>query len=334
MSVSTSDPIELFLTDQRYYGKSDRTIAAYRRVLRDFESFLTDPERGPRAVTPGTAERRDCMAWVDGLRDGHADSTVATYTAYVHRFYAYLVQIGTFDANPMAVVTDEIEETIDKDPTRRELSVADMRAFVATISHPLERALLVTLLKTGMRVGELCNLDRRDLALDHPLASDRVRGALTGRTPALYVPANGAFEEDRLASNKRHRGTVIPVDAELRRVLIPWLAIRPDTDTTPAPLFTSTTDWGARLHPDTVRRIVRRHATANGWYEPGAPAGDNVTPHYFRHFFTTHLRDRTGDRGIVKYLRGDVADDILDTYTHNWGGRVRALYEQHIYSLL
>jgi integrase len=41
-----------------------------------------------------------------------------------------------------------------------------------------------------------------------------------------------------------------------------------------------------------------------------------VTPHYFRHFFTTHLRDRTGDRGIVKYLRGDVVEDVIDTYTH------------------
>ncbi|MFW5924275.1 MAG: integrase, partial [archaeon] len=52
------------------------------------------------------------------------------------------------------------------------------------------------------------------------------------------------------------------------------------------------------------------------------------------HFFTTHLRDRTGDRGIVKYLRGDVASDVIDTYTHNWGDRVRDVYEENVYSLL
>ena len=35
----------------------------------------------------------------------------------------------------------------------------------------------------------------------------------------------------------------------------------------------------------------------------------------------------------MKYLRGDVADDIIDTYTHNWGDNVRETYERHIYSL-
>ncbi|MFY4815602.1 integrase, partial [Haloarcula sp. AONF1] len=62
-------------------------------------------------------------------------------------------------------------------------------------------------------------------------------------------------------------------------------------------------------------------------------ADENVTPHYFRHFFTTHLRDRTGDRGVVKYLRGDVADDVIDTYTHNWGDQVREVYEANVYRL-
>ncbi len=47
-----------------------------------------------------------------------------------------------------------------------------------------------------------------------------------------------------------------------------------------------------------------------------------------------HLQDRTGDRGVVKYLRGDVASDVVDTYTHNWGDRVREVYEANVYSLL
>jgi integrase len=83
-----------------------------------------------------------------------------------------------------------------------------------------------------------------------------------------------------------------------------------------------------------VGQIVTGHAEAHGWYRDGGGAEENVTPHYFRHFFTTHLRDRTGDRGVVKYLRGDVASDVIDTYTHNWGGTVRETYEANIYSLL
>ncbi len=329
-----SEAIESFLTDQAYYGKSERTLAAYERVLEDFATFLEDPDRGPGATTPAAAERRDCMAWVHTLRGNHSESTVATYTAYVHRFYAYMVQIGAFDANPMAVVTDEIDETIDKDPTRRDITVAAMREFVADITHPLDRGLVMTLLKTGMRVGELCNLDRRDLALGHRLDGPDTRGILDGRTPAIYVPPNGAFKQDRVAANKRQRGTIIPVDNELRRTLLRWLALRPDPSDAADPVFVSTKgQWGRRIRPEAVRRVVRSYAEPRGWYEQGAGAGENVTPHYFRHFFTTHLRDRTGDRGIVKYLRGDVAEDIIDTYTHNWGDRVRELYERHIYAL-
>jgi site-specific recombinase XerD len=83
-----------------------------------------------------------------------------------------------------------------------------------------------------------------------------------------------------------------------------------------------------------VHHIVEGHAREHGWYHDHGGPEENVTPHYFRHFFTTHLRDRTGDRGVVKYLRGDVATDVIDTYTHDWGNRIRTVYLDNIYSLV
>ncbi|WP_256300458.1 tyrosine-type recombinase/integrase [Haloarchaeobius salinus] len=341
-----TDAVSYYLEDQEYHGKSERTREAYERVLRRFESFLADEGSGPsgRSLTPEEAGRRACMAWVHSLRGEHAPSTVASYASYVHRFYAYMTQVGEFDSNPMALVVEEMDESIDKDPTRREISVPKMRGFVGAISHPLERALVITLLKTGVRVGELCNLDLRDLSLSDPeLVAEFDLGGrvqLDGRPESLYVaaePARGYSYngEERTASNKRKRATVIPVDGELAAVLKSWLAIRPDARSPAEPLFLSTSgDWGGRLSPQAVRNVVERHARAHGWYTDGGGATENVTPHYFRHFFTTHLRDRTGDRGIVKYLRGDVASDIIDTYTHNWGGQVRDVYESNVYRLL
>jgi integrase len=330
------DPVAYFVEEQRFHGRSERTQAAYERVLREFESFLD-----ARDTTPTGADRRDCMAYVHQLRESVAESTVATYASYLHRFYSYLGQVGVVDANPMALVLAEMDETIDKDPARRELSVPEMRAFVGDIAHPLDQAVILTFLKTGVRVGELCNLDLRDLQVEGVECFDVTpRVQLENRAASLYVPTepkqgqeyNG---EERTASNKRRRATIIPVDDELAGVLRRWLAIRPDTPSAAAPLFCSTAaDWGDRLTTDGVRNIVRRHARRAGWYRQGGGPTENVTPHYFRHFFTTHLRDRTGDRGIVKYLRGDVAEDIIDTYTHNWGDRVRTVYADNIYSLM
>jgi len=342
---AVEDPVEYFLEDQEFHGKSERTLHAYERVLRDFEAFVADPDRNPTGATrsPGEASRRECMAWVHGLRERVAPSTVATYASYLNRFFGYMTRVDAFDGNPMALVMEEMDEAIDTDPKRRDLTVDQMRSFVDAVTHPLDRAVVVTLLKTGMRVGELCNIDDRDLALDHPAGRELGLGArpqLDNRTDTLYVDSTPELGvsyngEERTASNKRKRDTAIPVDDELRRVLVRWLLVRPDTPSSANPLFVNTRErWGQRLRPEDVRYAVETHAREFGWHRTGGGATENVTPHYFRHFFTTHLRDRTGDRGIVKYLRGDVADDVIDTYTHNWGDRVREVYEANVYSLL
>ena len=328
------DHVEYFLEDIVYQGKTERTRDAYERVLRDFEEYLES-----RDLTVTSANHRDCMAYVHQLRGSVAESTVATYASYLHRFYDYMVRVGSFDENPMALVLEEIDESINTDPARRDVSLPEMRSFLSNVGHPLHRAILITLLKTGVRAGELCNLDRRDLHLRSPDDDPDHRATVASRPGSLYVddePARGAAYngETRSASNKRKRATTIPVDDELEFALRRWLAVRPDTISGADPLFVSTTgQWGRRLKPNAVHHVVETHAREAGWYRTGGGPEENVTPHYFRHFFTTHLRDRTGDRGVVKYLRGDVAQDVIDTYTHDWGDRVRRVYEANIYSV-
>lgn len=336
--MSSTDPISYFLEEMTQHGKSERTLESLERVLREFEAFLED-----RGETPATADRRDCLAYIHNRRGDLADSTIATYATYLNRFYGYMTQTGEFDANPMTVVMEELPESIDRDPTRRDISVQEMRHFVLQITHPLDRAVVLTLLKTGVRVGELCNLDVRDIGIDDldvVNAYPDIGSRAAAREGTIYVDSSidrGAVVngEERTAANKRKRDTYIPIDDELHRCLRRWLAIRPEATPPGEPLFVSTrAGWGNRITPDMVRGIVADHAGQMGWYTPGADAAENVTPHYFRHFFTTQLRDRIGDRGVVKYLRGDVADDVIDTYTHNWGDRVRSAYLSNIYTLL
>ena len=328
-------PIEYFLEDITYQGKKRRTRTAYERVLTDFEEYLDS-----RGLDFDETNHRDCMAYIHRLRGAVAGSTVATYASYLHRFYDYMMQVGRFDENPMSLVLEEIDESINTDPARRDISVVEMQDFLADVTHPLERAVIGTFLKTGIRAGELCNVDLRDLKLSETPVEFEHRATLDGRDSAIYIDSEPSLGEmyngeKRTASNKRKRPTAIPVDGELGYLLRHWLAVRPDSRSSAEPLFVSMSDeWGKRLTPDMVHHLVESHARDAGWYCVGGGPEENVTPHYFRHFFTTHLRDRTGDRGIVKYLRGDVATDTIDTYTHNWGNRVRDVYDANIYSLL
>ncbi len=196
-AIDVDDPVAYFLEDMGYHGKHERTRAAYERVLRGFEGFLA--ERGIDG--PTAADRRACLAWVASLREEYAESTVATYASYCNRFYSYMTQVGAFDANPMTLVVEEMDETIDADPTRREISVPRMRAFVADVAHPGDRAVILTLLKTGLRVGELCNLDLRDLHLAHD-------------APARPIPRSGRAGASMVA---RTRSSSIPISRRARR---------------------------------------------------------------------------------------------------------------------
>jgi len=179
-----------------------------------------------------------------------------------------------------------------------------------------------------MRVGELCNLDLRDLHLEsgpNPDVDVDSRVQIESRPDSLFVSL-GTLQERRRERGRTHgfeQAKARYDDSRRRRsferTLLEWLAIRPDARSPAEPCLRvreppgETTHTGhGPPHGGDARpraRVVSRRRRSGG----------ERHPHYFRHFFTTHLRDRTGDRGIVKYLRGDVAQDVIDTYTHDGG---------------
>lgn len=350
MSVNinySGDPIEYFLEEQRLLGNAPKSISEYDRILHDFQDFCNEAETNPtgESVSLSEANRRVCMAWVNSLRNSDKNlsgPTIATYASKVNSFYQYLSSDGIFDANPMDRVVEMMDESIDSEPVRREISVDEMAEFVQTLKHPYDQAVILTFLKTGIRAGELVNLDIRDVHIDDPVVKDaypEMRSEIKDREDSIFIQSdigvgdlvNGA---ERKSSNKRERDTIIPIDEELKSVLIRWLDVRPDAVSQSDPLFINTKLWGFRSEYGHVRKMVINHTEENGWYDSGANANSNVTPHYFRHFFTTHVRRRTNDETVVRFIRGDLSDDILDTYTHDWGNKIRDEYEASIYKLL
>lgn len=265
------------------------------------------------------------------------------------RYEFALTRAYRYEVNPMALALETEKFGNNTSGMRREISVEEMAEYLTTIDHLLDHTLTLTLAKTGGRAAEVSNLDARDLYIDHAgIQRDypRHRTILNGRPDSLYIaPADEMREgkvvngEERTASNKRKRGTIIPIDDELKQALTHLLTIRTRSESPAAPVFTipigrGNAELGGRLTPEALGHRVKRNTEEYGWWHEGAGVETNVTPHYFRHFFTIHMGERTKDDAFVKFLRGDVGGDIIGTYTHAWGDKVETTYRENIYKLL
>ena len=339
---SQQSPVEYYVQYKQGVGGSESTVEAYDRVLTEFEAFVDS-----RGSSLSQASGDDLTEWVGSLRErGLSNSTVWTYYMYVRQFYEHLVNSQnhrSFEHDPTAVMRETVSERSDSDPDRRDISLVEMREFVGSVANPLDRAVLTTLLKTGIRVGTLCDINMCEVHLpdSDPIGpGDETAQEFDAQHEVecegyLHIPA---AEKDRRygkeASSKRSHDTLIPIDGELAEALIVWAYIRPDPLPDGQPLFLSTgAEWGRQLSPPMVRKAIEQHARPAGWYETGDGVKRNVTPHYFRHFFTTVMRQRSGDTGLIEYLRGDVGGNIVDTYTHGWGDEYQKRYIEHIYSV-
>jgi len=88
-------------------------------------------------------------------------STVRTRLHCVNAFLGYAIDIGIVGAEVMARrIRLKKPETLPKamDPD-------DARRFLSAIDHPRDLAMIMVLLRTGMRIGELLNTKMKDLQL-------------------------------------------------------------------------------------------------------------------------------------------------------------------------
>ncbi|WP_433791779.1 tyrosine recombinase XerC [Actinoplanes sp. CA-252034] len=157
-----------------------------------------------------------------------------------------------------------------------------------------DRAVLELLYATGIRVAELCSLNRADV--DHARQVVRVFG-------------KGAKER------------AVPFGHPARRALDAWLRLG-----RPALVNRSSRDAlflgvkGGRLQPTVVRRIVADAARAAGL--------PHTSPHDLRHSAATHLLDGGADLRAVQELLGHSSLASTQIYTHVSTERLRAAFNQ------
>ena len=172
------------------------TIVQATGTLRLFLGFLT--ERG-RCLDE--LRRRDLEAFIEHEQDrGLKLSSVRTKLARVYAFLSFLVEEGII---PGDVVARKIRLKVPQ-YLPRAMDPEDVRGLVSVVQEPRDRAMILVLLRTGMRISELLALKVDDLKI----------------TDQRVVIRQGA---------KTHRGRVVYISDDARDALKVWLQKRDPT---------------------------------------------------------------------------------------------------------
>ena len=186
---------------------------------------------------------------------------------------------------------------------RKLISVEEASKMVSATIDTRDRAMLVLLLKTGIRRGELISLDVEDVSLK--------RLTIT------------------LKPTAKRSNRIVFFDEEAARVLTRWLNQREMLKKSTIALFIA--HDGTRLQKNGVRLAIEKAAERVGLHDPDSERMENhFSPHCCRHFFTTQLRRAGMPREFIQELRGDVRKEAIDIYDHIDEDELKESYLAHI----
>ncbi len=290
--MTATEPIDLpleveellsWLASER--GRSANTLAAYRRDLTRYVTWLSN-----RSATPVTVTEDDVVAYVGALRgEGLAPASVKRALVAVRSLHRYLAEEGYTPHDPAAAVEPpRVPAGLPQAITEEEVTTLLGAIAGDEPRARRDRALLEVLYGAGVRISEAVGLSFGDVDLDSAL---------------LRVLGKGAKER------------IVPIGEPAVRALVDWLgpggrpelepqrwARRGDADA----VFLNAR--GGRLSRQGAWAVLRGHAAKVG-------LADRVHPHVLRHSCATHLLDHGADIRAVQELLGHASISTTQVYT-------------------
>ncbi len=256
-------------------GLSAATVAAYRRDLRDYVTFLEG--------RPPSADLIDEFLGTLRAR-GLASSSISRKTAAVRGLHRFLVIEGAADVDPTATIVAprpgmRLPKALEVDEVFRLIEAPD----VGTPLGRRDRALLEFLYGSGARVSEAVALDTIDLDLEDRTALVTGKG---GKQRMIPVGGQAVVAVERYLPDRRR-----------------LVGSKPD----PGAVFLNAR--GRRLTRQGVWGIVRKAADA-----AGLPA-HAVHPHVLRHSAATHMVQAGADLRSVQEMLGHASISTTQVYT-------------------
>lgn len=276
-------------------GRSDHTVRAYCGDVTALLATGTDDDGMVDLSAVLSLDRmRGWLAAQAGA--GIARTTLSRRTSAVRTFGAWALQVGLVaqdSAHLLATPTPHrtLPKVLRADQAAEMLDAAQLGAEQHDPVALRDRVIVELLYATGIRVAELCGLDRGDVDTADRLL--RVRG-------------------------KGDRERMVPFGLPALTALADWSAHgRPQlmSDRSGEALLLGAR--GGRIDPRIVRTVVRQATAA----VPGAP---ELSPHGLRHSAATHLLEGGADLRVVQELLGHQTLTTTELYTHVSVERLRA----------
>jgi integrase/recombinase XerC len=263
-----------------------RAAATQKAYLSDVDAFAAWMARS-QIESPEGVDRMHLRRYLASLGTRKlARATVARKVAALRCYYSWLVRQGRLGSDP----TRTLRAPSGGGRLPRVLSKGEMNSLLdvgaETAVDRRDLAVLELLYAAGLRVSELCGLDRGDVDLRHRTVTVLGKGGKQRRVPVHDAAADALrawFDDGREEMDG-------PAEAAFvnRR--------------------------GTRLGPRDVRRILDKRAVSP------------THPHALRHTYATHLLDGGADLRVVQELLGHSSLATTQVYTHVSKERLRSVY--------
>jgi len=286
--------LQAFFTDRlaRQRRVSPRTVASYRDTLRLLLCFVqATAGKAPSALDWDELDEPVISAFLDHLEVERHNSartrnlrltairSLFRYAALRHPEHAAVIQ------RVRAIPTKRFEKRTVTYLTAEEATALIEAPDRARWEGRRDRALLVLVIQTGLRVSELIGLDCGDVVLG------------TG----AHVRCEGKGRKQRS----------VPLTGPTQALLRVWLTERAGSPK--APLFPTRT--GRRLSRDAVERRVAIHAAVATQRCPSLRA-KRLHPHVLRHSCAMSLLQGRVDRAVIALWLGHADIRSTDAYIH------------------
>jgi len=282
-----------FLEHLRYERNvSAHTLRNYSSDLEQFHEHIAPAQaNGTRQQIPvkdiDHLTIREWMANLHGLNK--KKTSIARKLASLRTFFQFLVREGVLENNPAKLVaTPRIERKLPN-----HLSMEDAVRFIETPDLETDlgkrdRAILEFLYATGMRVGELVNLNLKDIDFREKLV--RVTG-------------------------KRKKQRILPFGEPSLQALMYYLnEARPTFLNNCPPAMRD--DQAVFLNYQGTRITTRSVGRMVDKYIRECADIHDISPHSLRHSFATHLLDSGADLRDIQELLGHARLSTTQIYTH------------------